>query len=1063
MGDSEADLHPYEHRSEGASTAEDLHRPLDASKDEEEEDDDTEEEDSMVPNPERQKAVMELYEAQQPEFEAGDLWYLISMDWLRRWRQYVKWGKEPSSTTVPAPGPIDNSDLVDENGRVVQNVVEHSHFGIISKDEWNNLFQWYGGGPTIERKVISTGRYNKAVEIRLLKLHFIKSSEPEKMVTKEFSKVATVKEVLEEMCPVMGVEKEQVRMWDYINKKYSQLLEEDKTLSQSTIIDNQHLMLEEKLASGEWPKHPAATTSYPSYPVPSYSASSSSTSTTTSSYNPSYSWGATSYNRGKEPSDPGVCGLSNLGNTCFMNSSLQCLSNCSILTRYCLTDEYKPDMNTDNPLGTGGKLVEQYASLLKNMWSGEYKYIAPREFKQKLETFAPQFEGMQQHDSQELLAYLLDGLHEDLNRVRKKPFVELKEADGRPDEIVAQEAWDNHLVRNDSVIVDWFLGQLKSTLVCPRQGCDRVSVTFDPTMYLSLPLPVSTTRTMKGLVVVPSDLSALPLKLSLVLPKDGNIGVLKQKIFELTEIPEDKLVVAEIFSNKIYKYLGNKELIENIAEKDVIRVYEVDEPPRAAEKEEEEEEEEEEEPARPYYYSYKPPVPPNPDDVIHLQVILRKREPPKRYYYGGSTESYAVVGQPIVIAVRRGITYEEAHERIVKWLARFVKDPSVLELPPLPEPQETQDAQENTEDAMETSQADNNETMDDASGEQTTSSTAVDGDVHMSENDEQDLDDEAAEDDDGEEEDEDVDEMDDTPEPPFILEVLDTSARRRIRDVGRGDAFDFKDRELLSVTFSEESFAEHYAGPEHEEVKEQDDDDDETCELTDCLKLFITEEQLGPEDAWYCNKCKDHVQATKKFDLWKLPPLLVIHLKRFSYRNRYRRDKLDTLVKFPLEGLDLSEFTLSDADLPCYDLFAVSNHFGALGGGHYTAFAKNPNDEQWYKFDDSHVTPVNEDRVCTSAAYVLFYRRRDATEVKQELKYSPSVVQEEEEEEEEDEVETELSAEKVEEEDEEDEQEEVSQEEDQATSKPDTTMQDIPLGETDASIDDVNSPVAPEA
>merc|ERR1712137_993040 len=362
-------------------------------------------------------------------------------------------------------------------------------------------------------------------------------------------------------------------------------------------------------------------------------------------------------------------------------------------------------------------------------------------------------------------------------------------------------------------------GQLKSTLVCPRQGCDRVSVTFDPTMYLSLPLPVSTTRTMKGLVVVPSDLSALPLKLSLVLPKDGNIGVLKQKIFELTEIPEDKLVVAEIFSNKIYKYLGNKELIENIAEKDVIRVYEVDEPPRAAEKEEEEEEEEEEEPARPYYYSYKPPVPPNPDDVIHLQVILRKREPPKRYYYGGSTESYAVVGQPIVIAVRRGITYEEAHERIVKWLARFVKDPSVLELPPLPEPQETQDAQENTEDAMETSQADNDETMDDASGEQTTSSTAVDGDVHMSENDEQDLDDEAAEDDDGED-DEDVDEMDDTPEPPFILEVLDTSARRRIRDVGRGDAFDFKDRELLSVTFSEESFAEHYAGPEHEEVME---------------------------------------------------------------------------------------------------------------------------------------------------------------------------------------------------------------------------------------------------
>merc|ERR1719282_695458 len=236
------------------------------------------------------------------------------------------------------------------------------------------------------------------------------------------------------------------------------------------------------------------------------------------------------------------------------------------------------------------------------------------------------------------------------------------------------------------------------------------------------------------------------------------------------------------------------------------------------------------------------------------------------------------------------------------------------------------------------------------------------------------------EEDDYDAEDEDMDDY----EPAFILEVLDTSARRRIRDVGLGQAFDFKDRELLSVTFSEESFAENYAGPEHEELvehssyqalKEEDDEEDETCELTDCLKLFNMEEQLGPDDAWYCNKCKDHVQATKKFDLWKLPPILVIHLK----------------------GLNLSEYTLSEAELPCYDLFAVSNHFGALGGGHYTAFAKNPNDNKWYKFDDSNVSPMNEDRVCSSAAYVLFYRRRDVNEIKQELKYAPPVVTQEEE------------------------------------------------------------------
>uniref|UniRef100_A0A3B5MJ38 ubiquitinyl hydrolase 1 n=1 Tax=Xiphophorus couchianus TaxID=32473 RepID=A0A3B5MJ38_9TELE len=136
--------------------------------------------------------------------------------------------------------------------------------------------------------------------------------------------------------------------------------------------------------------------------------------------------------------------------------------------------------------------------------------------------------------------------------------------------------------------------------------------------------------------------------------------------------------------------------------------------------------------------------------------------------------------------------------------------------------------------------------------------------------------------------------------------------------------------------------------------------------LKDCIELFTTKEKLGAEDPWYCPNCKQHQQATKKLDLWSLPPVLVVHLKRFSY-SRYMRDKLDSLVDFPLRDLDMSEFLINPNAGPCrYDLIAVSNHYGGMGGGHYTAYAKNKEDGKWYNFDDSSVSPASEDQIVVS-------------------------------------------------------------------------------------------------
>ena len=81
-----------------------------------------------------------------------------------------------------------------------------------------------------------------------------------------------------------------------------------------------------------------------------------------------------------------------------------------------------------------------------------------------------------------------------------------------------------------------------------------------------------------------------------------------------------------------------------------------------------------------------------------------------------------------------------------------------------------------------------------------------------------------------------------------------------------------------------------------------------------------------------------------------------------------------------MEGLDLRPYVLSDggdgSNSLIYDLYAISNHFGSLNGGHYTAYCKNPLDKRWYEFDDSDVSKMDPSNTCTKAAYVLFYRRR---------------------------------------------------------------------------------------
>ena len=177
---------------------------------------------------------------------------------------------------------------------------------------------------------------------------------------------------------------------------------------------------------------------------------------------------------------------------------------------------------------------------------------------------------------------------------------------------------------------------------------------------------------------------------------------------------------------------------------------------------------------------------------------------------------------------------------------------------------------------------------------------------------------------------------------------------------------------------------------EGQEEQEEDNKRSKDVQLVDCIKEFKQSEVLDEDNMWYCNICKDFVQATKSLEIYRIPRNLVISLKRFkTSRSRYGfgggGQKIDTLVEFPLEGLDLSPFVLSDTqrrkESLIYDCYAVSNHFGSVGFGHYTAYGKNPKDGQWYEFDDSSVSRVDGGMrrrdVVSSGAYNLFYRRRD--------------------------------------------------------------------------------------
>lgn len=157
--------------------------------------------------------------------------------------------------------------------------------------------------------------------------------------------------------------------------------------------------------------------------------------------------------------------------------------------------------------------------------------------------------------------------------------------------------------------------------------------------------------------------------------------------------------------------------------------------------------------------------------------------------------------------------------------------------------------------------------------------------------------------------------------------------------------------------------------------------------IQDCLTAFTADEKLEGVEAFHCERCGEKTPATKHLRIHRFPEVLVLQIKRFKYKGT-STDKLTANVSFPLKDLRLHQFASPESPAGpaecCYELYAVSNHYGNLSGGHYTAMCRVPQlggGDAWFSFNDEQVTRVSPTQVTSQYAYILFYVRTGSSSV----------------------------------------------------------------------------------
>uniref|UniRef100_A0A3B3ZGC6 ubiquitinyl hydrolase 1 n=1 Tax=Periophthalmus magnuspinnatus TaxID=409849 RepID=A0A3B3ZGC6_9GOBI len=592
---------------------------------------------------------------------------------------------------------------------------------------------------------------------------------------------------------------------------------------------------------------------------------------------------------------PGVLGLKNHGNTCFMNAVVQCLSNTDLLAEYLGLERYKK-----------GEVTEQLAALVRALWTLEYTPQLSVDFKTIVSKYGAQFRGNAQHDALEFLLWLMDRVHEDIDTFSNILFV-VQICDGEkdlPDHCSVHPSKVQH-----SFVQEHFQAQYKSSLTCPH--CLKQSNTFDPFLCISLPIPLCQTRSL-CVVLVFSSKGQRYLRVALSVPLFGSVSCLRRMVADEGNLSPDQVILTEVYSSGFQRSFFDEEDLSSIAENDVIYAFQ----------------------APPLYIrggstriSGKHVILPISTFFISTYSILLLV-----CNAAGSGQQVVRFGPPFLMREDRSISWDQLQQSILSKLYYLMVNGAQAQVLLF-------------------------------------NIRVVGGSAFYS-----------------------------YLSPQDGRPLCHPAVERALKMCGSGGPPHVK----LIVEW------DLFGNIQEEVVKEADSvraqqNQSHTCTLDQCFQLYTKEEQLAPDDAWKCPHCKQLQQGTVQMSLWTLPDILILHLKRFRQVGE-RRNKLTTLVHFPLSGLDMTPHVVpqhrqhppkhpvhnqhhvtpgwkqgarrTPGSAPpefLYDLYAVCNHHGA--------YCRNSVDGQWYSFDDSSVESVTEGEVCTRWAYLLFYQRRDSIPV----------------------------------------------------------------------------------